>query len=123
MQFDMTTTDVRRVARQAGISRHFARLLPLAGLLLAFGLRAQAPPSAPQPAAAPAPQPPVTDAPAPVQHIAKINIRGAQRLGKDLLAGLLPFKEGDVYDEQKVRDNFQDLLKKDPHLEMHTRGG
>ncbi len=109
----MTITGVRGADRRAGIRRPW---LPLSALLLllllAPGLRAQAPPSASAPASAPVAAL-ATETPAPTQRIARINIRGAQRLGKDLLAGLLPFKVGDVYNEQQVKDNFQELLKKD----------
>jgi outer membrane protein insertion porin family len=119
MKTDTIYTGVRGADRRGGIARHARRLALAALLLLASGLHAQAPAPSSAPAsapkAAPAPEPgkATPEAAEPVRHIAKINIRGAQRLGKDLLAGLLPFKEGDVYVEQKVKDNFQDLLKKD----------
>ncbi len=57
----------------------------------------------------------VSEAPDPLEGkpIAAIRIKGAYRMGRDLLLGMIGLKAGDPYHAKAVRENFQTLVKRD----------
>jgi outer membrane protein insertion porin family len=71
------------------------------------------PPAAtPVPAATPAPAPPAaapSPAPQPTERIVGIRVLGYQTVAPDTIAHYLGAKVGDVYDPEKIRQNFQSL--------------
>lgn len=109
-----------RFSRRPGRSAGFAPLLSALLLSAAGGaaLRAQAPePPVVNPLTGQAVEQPAVD-PLEGRPIAAIRIKGAYRVGRDLLLGMIGLRVGDPYRAAAVRENFESLLKRDIFEEM-----